>query len=145
MKRTVMTMLVLFLILMGASAQGKTKTIHVSASGTKSKGTVKLEGSDYNVRMTDSVTLDSVYRYWNNFVTEHPKDEKAWHKLCDAAEQKVYNAYWRGTRDRNVSRQLRKELNVMPRMQQAIPGTYTYYYSVYVCSETRAREYADSA
>ncbi len=69
-------MLVLFLILMGASAQGKTKTIHVSASGTKSKGTVKLEGSDYNVRMTDSVTLDSVYRYWNNFVTEHPKEER---------------------------------------------------------------------
>ncbi|MBR6169218.1 MAG: hypothetical protein IKQ51_00745, partial [Bacteroidaceae bacterium] len=145
MKRTVLTMLALFLILMGASAQGKTKTIHVSASGTKSKGTVKLEGSDYNVRMMDSVTLDSVYRYWNNFVTEHPKDEKAWHKLCDAAEQKVYNAYWRGTRDWNVSGQLRKELNVMPRMQQAIPGTYTYYYSVYVCSETRAREYADSA
>lgn len=138
MKRLVTTMLAFALLLAGASAQKVTVA-------KKSKGTFKLEGSDYNVRMMDSVTLDSVYRYWNNFVTEHPKDEKAWHKLCDAAEQKVYNAYWRGTRDWNVSRQLRKELNVMPRMQQAIPGTYTYYYSVYVCSETRAREYADSA
>ena len=145
MKRTVLTMLAFFLILMGASAQGKTETIQVSASGTKSKGTVKLEGSDYALFMMDSVTLDSVYRYWNNFVTENPKDENAWHKLCDAAEQKVSNAYWRGTRDWNVARQLRKELNVMPRMQQAIPGTYTYYYSVYVSSETRAKEYADSA
>lgn len=145
MKRTVLTMLAFFVILMGASAQGKAKLVQVSASSAKKKGTVKLEGSDYNVRMMDSVTLDSVYRYWNNFVTEHPKDENAWHKLCDAAEQKVYNAYWRGTGDWNVSGQLRKELNVMPRMQQAIPGTYTYYYSVYVCSETRAREYADSA
>lgn len=145
MKRTVLTMLALFLILMGASAQGKAKLVQTSASGTKSNGKFKLRGADQDVRMMDSVTLDSVYRYWNNFVTEHPKDEKAWHKLCDAAEQKVYNAYWRGTRDWNVARQLRKELNVMPRMQQAIPGTYTYYYSVYVCSETRAREYADSA
>ena len=145
MKRTVLTMLAFFVILMGASAQGKAKLVQTSASGTKSNGKFKLRGADQDVRMMDSVTLDSVYRYWNNFVTEHPKDEKAWHKLCDAAEQKVYNAYWRGTRDWNVSRQLRKELNVMPRMQQAIPGTYTYYYSVYVCSETRAREYADSA
>lgn len=145
MKRTVLTMLALFLILMGAGAQGKAKLVQTSASGTKSNGKFKLQGADQDVRMMDSVTLDSVYKYWNNFVTEHPKDENAWHKLCDAAEQKVYNAYWRGTRDWNVSRQLRKELNVMPRMQQAIPGTYTYYYSVYVCSETRAREYADSA
>ena len=145
MKRMVLTMLALFVILMGASAQGKAKTIQVSASGTKSKGTVKLEGSDYALFMMDSMTLDSVYRYWDNFVTENPKDENAWHKLCDAAEQKVYNEYWYGSKDRNVSRQLRKELNVMPRMQLAIPGTYTYYYSVYVCSEARAREYADSA
>lgn len=145
MKRTVLTMLALFLILMGASAQGKVKNVQVSVSGAKKKGTVKLEGADYDLRMMDSVTLDSVYRYWNNFVTEHPKDENAWHKLCDAAEQKVHNAYWKGSRDWNVSGQLRKELNVMPRMQQAIPGTYTYYYCVYVSSETRAREYADSA
>lgn len=145
MKRTVLTMLALFLILMGASAQGKAKLVQTSASGTKSNGKFKLQGADQDVRMMDSVTLDKVFKYWNNFVTENPKDENAWHKLCDAAEQKVYNAYWRGTRDWNVARQLRKELNVMPRMQQAIPGTYTYYYSVYVCSETRAREYADSA
>lgn len=145
MKRTVLTMLALFVILMGAGAQGKVKNVQVSVSGAKKKGTFKLEGADYDLRLMDSVTLDSVYRYWNNFVTEHPKDENAWHKLCDAAEQKVYNAYWNGSRDWNVSRQLRKELNVMPRMQQAIPGTYTYYFCVYVSSETRAREYADSA
>lgn len=145
MKRTVLTMLALFLILMGASAQGKTKTIHVSASGTKSKGTVKLDASGYDLRMMSDETLDSVYRYWNNFVTEHPKDENAWHKLCNAAEQKVYRIYWQKGNDRNVSRQLRKELNVMPRMQQAIPGTYTYYYCVYVSGEARAKEYADSA
>ena len=145
MKRTVLTMLAFFVILMGASAQGKAKLVQTSASGTKSNGKFKLQGADQDVRMMDSVTLDNVFKYWDNFVTENPKDENAWHKLCDAAEQKVYNEYWYGSKDRNVSRQLRKELNVMPRMQQAIPGTYTYYYSVYVCSEARAREYADSA
>ena len=127
MKRTVLTMLAFFVILMGASAQGKVETIHVSASGTKSNGKFKLQGSDYALFMMDSVTLDSVYRYWDNFVTENPKDENAWHKLCDAAEQKVSNAYWRGTRDWNVARQLRRDRDVMPRMQQVIPGTYTYY------------------
>ena len=58
-----MTLLAFALLLAGASAQKVTVA-------KKSKGTFKLEGSDYNVRMMDSVTLDSVYRYWNNFVTE---------------------------------------------------------------------------
>ena len=40
MKRTVLTMLAFFVILMGASAQGKAKNVQVSASSAKKKGTV---------------------------------------------------------------------------------------------------------
>ena len=137
MKRTVMTLLAFTLLLAGASAQKVTV-----AKKAKTKFTLE-DGQPLS--HLDSVTLDSVYKYWDAFVAEHPKDEDAWHKLNDAGEEKVYRMYWWGQNGKQASKELRDRLNIVPRMAQAIPGTYTYYYCAYVNSDTRQTEYADSA
>ena len=133
MKRTFIATLAATLLLTGASAQEK-KRVKFTEKGAEMGLISRI----------DSVKLDSVYKYWDAYVAEHPKDENAWHKLYDAGEEKVNRAYWQ-KRDRNVSNQLRKQLNIVPRMQQAIPGTYTYYYCAYVGSDMRQTEFADSA
>ena len=131
MKRTVLTMLALFLILMGASAQGK-KVV---------KATVVAVGAGPYQRL-DSLELDSTYNYWNNYVTEHPKDEKAWRTL-----KEVDNRMFTRIDGKNREAALRrsKENNVFNRMAQAIPGTYTFYKYAYGYRWAKHREYADSA
>ena len=109
MKRTFIATLAATLLLTGASAQEK-KRVKFTEKGAEMGLISRI----------DSVKLDSVYKYWDAYVAEHPKDENAWHKLYDAGEEKVNRAYWQ-KRDRNVSNQLRKQLNIVPRMQQAIP------------------------
>ena len=69
-----MTLLTLLLLLAGASAQKKGKATLVDGQP---------------LRRLDSLQLDSVYRYWDNFVTEHPKDEKAWRELIEVEHEMV--------------------------------------------------------
>ena len=128
MKRLVTTMLALFLLLTGANAQ--------------KKGKITLEDG-HPLRRLDSLQLDSVYRYWDNFVTEHPKDEKAWRELIEVEHEMVVHRLIVYRKEKQ-GEQLRKQLNVVPRMSQAIPGTYTYYYS-YAYEHWFPNEYVDSA
>lgn len=145
MKRIVLTLLAFFLILTGASAQE----------------TERIEGRAY-LYGVDSLRLDSMYAYWNDFVAEHPKDEVAWRNLSEVEQAKVNRLLYK-THDWHAPQLLRKQLNVIPRMQQAIPGSYTFYYCAhqggYVSEEESKKmeesgvptlyshldEYADSA
>ena len=94
MKRTVMTLLAFALLLAGASAQKVT---------VAKKGKVKVTLEDGQpLRHLDSLQLDSVYKYWDNVVTEHPKDEAAWRKLSEVEYEMVINAdfVWKRKRGR---------------------------------------------
>ena len=73
---------------------------------------------------------DSLYNFWNTYVQVHPKDEVAWRNLFEVSEKKVFRLV-STTKDWNGGEQLRKQLNVVGRMEKAIPGTYTFYYSAY--------------
>lgn len=128
MKRTVMTLLTLLLLLAGASAQKKGKATLV-------------DGPQF--RRLDSLQLDSVYKYWDNIVTQHPKDEAAWRKLSDVELERVNRLMLYG-KEKEAER-LHKELNMLERMSQAIPGTYTYYHAANVNGWGRPIAYADSA
>lgn len=121
MKRFFMTLLVGLTMMMGASAQGTERT------------KADVGGFFFG----DSLKLDSMYNYWNDFVTQHPNDEIAWRNLFDVSESKVYQMLnqrmQHSERPRNLRavEDYRKQLNVVGRMEKAIPGTYTFYYSAY--------------
>ena len=78
----------------------------------------------------DSVKTDSLYDFWNTYVQIHPKDEVAWRNLFDVSEKKVFRRI-NTTKDWKGSEEYRKQLNVVGRMEKAIPGTYTFYYCAY--------------
>ncbi|MCR4769947.1 MAG: hypothetical protein K5874_07065 [Bacteroidaceae bacterium] len=78
----------------------------------------------------DSIIMDSSYNYWNNYVKQHPNDEKAWLKLFEQSEDMVRNLLDK-TRSYHEPQKLRAQLNVVGRMEQAIPKTYTFYYCAY--------------
>ena len=69
----------------------------------------------------DSVKTDSLYNFWNTYVQVHPKDEVAWRNLFDVSEKKVFRRI-NTTKDWKGSEEYRKQLNVVGRMEKAIPG-----------------------
>ena len=121
MKQRIISMLVGLTLMTGASAQGTERT------------KADVGGFFFG----DSLKLDSMYNYWNDFVTQHPNDEIAWRNLFDVSESKVYQMLnqrmQHSERPRNLRavEDYRKQLNVVGRMEKAIPGTYTFYYSAY--------------
>ena len=134
MKRTIMTLLAFTFLLAGASAQKVT---------VAKKAKVTLEDGQ-PLRHLDSLQLDSVYKYWDNVVTEHPKDEAAWRKLSEIEQEMViYRLILYGKE--KEAEQLHNKLNLLGRMSQAIPGTYTYYYAAYTSAFGHRSAYADSA
>jgi hypothetical protein len=114
MKRKMMTMLAAAMMMTAASAQESERI---------DRGEVLTLYS--NVEKTDSL-----YNFWNTYVQIHPKDEVAWRNLFEVSEKKIFNMV-SATKDWNGGEQLRKQLNVVGRMEKAIPGTYTFYYSAY--------------
>lgn len=143
MKRIVLTLLAATLLLTGASAQE-----------TERVDRMKLMSAD-------SLTRDSLYTFWNTYVQLHPKDEVAWRNLFDVSEENVMQLGWKSW---GAAKRLRRKLNVVGRMKEAIPGTYTFYlcaFEGYYTSEEKLRkmeefnggefhyirkeEYADSA
>ena len=123
MKRIKMTLLIAFMMMTGASA-GQTEQIRRNAA----------------LYMADSLKLDSMYNYWNNFTIEHPKDEVAWRNLYE-----VYNTYENrflvnhkhyktGDELFEAQLQMRRKVGFMSRMEQAIPDSYTFNYCAYDCS-----------
>ena len=131
MKRTVMTLLAFTLLLAGASAQEK-KVAKVTVIG--------MGAGPYQT--LDSLELDSMYNYWNNYVIEHPKDEKAWRTLKEVDDRMFSKT---DGKNREAALRRSKENNVFNRMAQAIPGTYTFYKYAYRYRWAKHREYADSA
>ena len=131
MKRTIIALLVFALFMAGASAQEK----------RVAKVMVVAMGAGPYQRL-DSLELDSTYNYWNNYVTEHPKDEKAWCTLKEV-DDRMFTKIDR--KNREAAHQRSKENNVFNRMAQAIPGTYTFYKYAYRYRWKQYKEYADSA
>ncbi len=131
MKRILTTLLVAATMMTGASAQ-KTELIERGIP----------------LYLTDSLKLDSMYNYWNNFVTQHPKDDVAWRNLfevCSNQEFRLRCKNW------EVGMQhFRDEMMpLLERIKKAIPGSYTAYYCEYegsLATTTDRRELvADSA
>ncbi len=124
MKQRIISMLAGATMMMGASAQGTERT------------KADVGGFFFG----DSLKLDSMYNYWNDFVTQHPNDEIAWRNLFDVSESKVYQMlnqrmqHSESPRNLRAVEDYRKQLNVVGRMEKAIPGTYTFYYSAYMGS-----------
>ena len=136
MKRTVIALMAFALFMTGASAQ--VKVVNVQA---KKKLTVIAVGAG-PYQSLDSLKLDSMYNYWNNYVTEHPMDEKAWRTLKEVDDRMFTKT---DVKNREAALQRSKENNVFNRMAQAIPGTYTFYKYAYRYRWAKYREYADSA
>lgn len=115
MKRTIFTLLASVIMTAGASAQQTELTEFI------------------NLWNLDSVKVDSMYNYWDAYVQSHPKEELAWRKLFEVSENKTNRMLYKN-KDWQAAQDYRKQLNVVGRMEQAIPGTYTFYYSAYAGS-----------
>ena len=115
MKRKMMTMLAAATIMMTAANAQETERID-------REGLLTL--------YVDVEKTDSLYNFWNTYVQVHPKDEVAWRNLFEVSEKKVYRRI-NTTKDWKGSEEYRKQLNVVGRMEKAIPHTYTFYYSLY--------------
>lgn len=72
--------------------------------------------------------LDSIYNRWNDFVAQYPTDERAWRNLFDVSDAIVEQKHWKNWQE---GEELKKKLNVVGRMKQAIPHSYTFFYSAY--------------
>ena len=131
MKQRIISMLVGLTLMTGASAQG-TELIE--------RGAV--------LYLTDSLKLDSMYNYWNDFVVQHPKDDVAWRNLfeiCSCQEFKLRCKDW----EAGVGYYRENMVPLLERIKKAIPGSYTAYYCEYegmLATTTDRREIAaDSA
>ena len=71
--------------------------------------------------------MDSLYDYWNAYVEAHPKDEQAWRNLFEVNRER--SAHFQGRMEE--SRAYTQRTNVVGRMEEAIPGSYTFYYCAY--------------
>ena len=96
-------------------------SVSVSAQETE-----QIDHSD--AILASAEKLDSLYNYWNDFVAQHPKDERAWRNLFEVSNGMVEQKHWKNWQE---GEDLKKELNVVGRMKQAIPHTYTFFYSAY--------------
>lgn len=112
MKHSIFTILLVFIIVFDANAR--------NTEGSQSPDTSSI----------DSIMMDSSYNYWNNYVKQHPDDEGAWLELFEQSENMVRNLLDK-TRSYHEPQKLRAQMNVVGRMEQAIPKTYTFYYCAY--------------
>ena len=96
-------------------------SVSVSAQETE-----RLE--QFGLLSLNSAKLDSLYNYCNDYVAQHPKDERAWRNLFEVSNGMVEQKHWKNWQE---GEDLKRELNVVGRMKQAIPHTYTFFYSAY--------------
>ena len=92
--------------------------------------TERIDREELLTLYVDVEKTDSLYNFWNTYVQVHPKDEVAWRNLFEVSEKKVYRRI-NTTKDWKGSEEYRKQLNVVGRMEKAIPHTYTFYYCAY--------------
>ena len=105
-------------------------TLLLIAAGSASVNAQETEQIDGQLELLlmKMEKLDSMYNHCNDFVAQHPKDEKAWRNLFEVENVMVEKLHFK---DWNKGEELRKELNVVGRMKQVIPNTYTFYYCAY--------------
>ena len=99
-------------------------------TGASAQETERIDREEILTLYSNAEKMDSLYNFWNTYVQVHPKDETGWRNLFDVSEKKIFNMV-SATKDWNGGEQLRKQLNVVGRMEKAIPRTYTFYYSAY--------------
>ena len=99
-------------------------------TGASAQETERIDREEILTLYSNAEKTDSLYNFWNTYVQVHPKDETGWRNLFDVSEKKIFNMV-SATKDWNGGEQLRKQLNVVGRMEKAIPRTYTFYYSAY--------------
>ncbi|MCR5239042.1 MAG: hypothetical protein K6E15_02600, partial [Prevotella sp.] len=109
MKQRIISMLVGLTLMTGASAQG----------------TERIDREEILTLYGNAEKTDSLYNFWNTYVQVHPKDEVAWHNLFEVSE-KMVSSRIHTTKDWKGCEEYRKQLNVVGRMEKAIPGTYTF-------------------
>ena len=116
-------------------------------TGASAQGTELIERGAV-LYLTDSLKLDSMYNYWNDFVVQHPKDDVAWRNLfeiCSCQEFKLRCKDW----EAGVGYYRENMVPLLERIKKAIPGSYTAYYCEYegmLATTTDRREIAaDSA
>ncbi len=116
-------------------------------TGASAQGTELIERGAV-LYLTDSLKLDSMYNYWNGFVTQHPKDDAAWRnlfELCSCQEFKLRSKNW----EAGVGYYRENMVPLLERIKNALPGSYTAYYCEYegmLATTTDRREIAaDSA
>lgn len=91
----------------------------------------------------DIPKLDAMYKVWNERVQASPQDEQAWRNLFEIYEaRKSITPVTRDTlkatngevfipANTNEQEAYKKACNIMPRMEQAIPDSYTFNYCAY--------------
>ena len=115
-RRTLITMILAAAALLGASAQNVEQLTQPTARLIRS-----------SVWSLDTLTLDSLYEYWNAYVEAHPKDEQAWRNLFEVNRERSVR-FWQRAAE---SKAYKERTNVVGRMEEAIPGSYTFYYCAY--------------
>ncbi len=73
----------------------------------------------------DTVKLDSMFCRWDERVQVSPKDEQAWRNLFE-----IYHAR-KVITPMDQQDAYKQACNILPRMEQAIPESYTFYYCAY--------------
>lgn len=121
MKRTLLTLILAAAALVGASAKNDVERL--------SDPSRRLIKSD--VWSLDTLQLDSLYDRWNDYVLAHPKNEQAWRNLFTIVDERSVRM------SGEAQLKYKKQKNVVGRMEQAIPDSYTFYY----CAHESAYEY----
>ena len=115
-RRTLMTMILAAAALMGAGAQNVEQLLQPTARLVRS-----------SVWSLDTLQMDSLYDHWNAYAEAHPKDEQAWRNLFEVNRER--STHFQGRMEE--SRAYTQRTNVVGRMEQAIPESYTFYYCAY--------------
>jgi hypothetical protein len=117
MKRAFFTIILAAAALVGASAQTAVERL--------SGPSLRLIKSD--VWSLDTLQLDSLYDYWNDYVLAHPKNEQAWRNLFEISNERSVR-FWGNMEG---ARAYKQQKNVVGRMEEAIPDSYTFNYCAY--------------
>ena len=120
MKRAFFTIILAAAALVGASAQTAVERL--------SDPSLRLIKSD--VWSLDTLQLDSLYDYRNDYVLAHPKNEQAWRNLFEISNERSVR-FWGNMEG---ARAYKQQKNVVGRMEEAIPDSYTFNYCAYDCS-----------
>ena len=79
----------------------------------------RLYGPDFHD--CDTATLAQLYQEWDEYTRKHPTDETGWRNYAEAQRR-----YWMNRKWPDESRTA--DINLVRRLKESIPDTYTYYY-----------------